>query len=211
MIAATFRPIDKWPREVTHWQERRGSGHFKATYGNTLDLLEKELAHLQAKDIIIQIETDLSEIRNDGWPRSTARISGPRVAVGFASKHGPLIYYCDDCNEWTHNLRCIAMTLERLRMAELYGVTKRGEQYTGFKALPSGSSEEITSATEAAAVVVKMGGGNEMNIRNKPSDFQESYRRAVMACHPDRFPHMKDLWLQLQNAATVLKRHHNIA
>lgn len=222
MINVTFRPLERWVREETARAQRKSSRYFKAGYSATLDLLEQELRHLAAAEIVIEIETTLRDIRNDGWPRSDARVAGPRVAVSFQSRYGPLTYFCDDCCDWTHNIRCIALTLERLRTAEMYGVTKRGEQYEGFKRLPGsgqtapagvGAGGRIhagMSVEEAVGYIAARGGGDPGNIMASVDYFSKSYRRAALACHPDRHPELAGDWKKLQEAAGVLKRHHRI-
>jgi hypothetical protein len=210
MLNAAFRPLSGWPRELT--RNRKSRYHFKAGWADTLDVLEKELRLLRAQNIVVEIETTLDDIRNDGWPRSNARVTGPRVAVSFNSRYGPLTYYCDDCIEWQHNMRCIALTLERLRTAEMYGVTKRGEQYQGFKRLPGGIEVGPMAMTleDAAGYIVTVGGGDTSLIVGQSEYFQKCYRRAAMACHPDRHPALHDEWRKLQEAAEMLKQHHKI-
>lgn len=51
VIDCRFKPIDQWPHQQTPSWKRKKSP-FKAGWSQTLDLLEKELNHLQAKDII---------------------------------------------------------------------------------------------------------------------------------------------------------------
>jgi hypothetical protein len=148
MIRATFRPIDTWPGQLRTDADRQHS-RFKAHHGDTLDLLQRELDMLDATDIIVQLALTETQIRNDGWPRSDARPSGPQVAVSFDSKHGPLQYATDvyrgtgdrqwGCvTGWQANLRAIALGLESLRRVDRYGITKSGEQYRGWKQLGAG-------------------------------------------------------------------------
>ncbi len=212
MIQVIFRPLDTWPTKATPSHHRRGSRHFKASWTDTLDLLERELSHLAAKDIVIQIETDLSQIRNDGWPRSDAKVLGPKVAIFFQSKFGMLTYRCDDCVLWIHNVRCIAMTLERLRMAEMYGVTKRGEQYQGFKALPAGAipvGPIKLTAEEAAQVLNHFSFQRIDGVREILGDrafYAQAYRLAVKKLHPDCGGNRAE-WDRLQEAVSILQDH----
>jgi hypothetical protein len=69
MIRVEFRPIDQWPAELRRPGARRDSP-FKAGYADTLELIDRGLGHLDAKDIVIEIAVDPSEIRIDGsgWP-----------------------------------------------------------------------------------------------------------------------------------------------
>ncbi len=203
MINATFRPLTEWP--IPNTRERRGTGHFKSGWNDTLDVLEKELGFLAAKDIVIQIETTLDQIRNDGWPRSDARVSGPKVAITFGSKYGQLTYRCDDCAAWIHNVRCIAFTLQRLRMAEMYGVTKRGEQYQGFKRLGAAIIMDSMGVDEARAVLAKAAKLLDEDLtRHTLALF---YKCAAMETHPDRPGGNDDAFKATQAAYETLKRH----
>src|SRR5947208_1880483 len=74
-----------------------------------------------------------SDIRLDGRPRARAVASHPGVVLAFDSRHGPLKYAVDTFDRWQDNLRAIALGLEHLRAVDRYGVTRRGEQYTGWR------------------------------------------------------------------------------
>lgn len=45
-----------------------------------------------------------------------------------------LVYATDCCEFWQHNVRSIALGLQALRAVDRYGISRRGEQYAGFKA-----------------------------------------------------------------------------
>lgn len=52
-----------------------------------------------------------------------------------------LVYATDVCDFWQHNVRSIALGLEALRAVDRYGISRRGEQYAGFRAaLTAGAS-----------------------------------------------------------------------
>lgn len=214
MIQATFRPLQDWPQKPTpHFTRQRAP--FRQTYGDTLCILDREISKLNGRNVVIEIETDASQIRNDGLPRSDARVRGPKVAVYFDSKHGPLVYRCDDCMRWQDNLRAIAMTLERLRLADLYGVTKGGEQYRGFKALPGGIEVGPAAMTveEAATALANLAGegwrGNVCAGREQEALITTLYRQAVKKHHPDAGGD-PGMWQRLQEAMNVLRKYHNL-
>lgn len=179
----TFRPIDQWPGEMT--QARRWS-QFSANYTSTLNLLYRELSNLQATNVVIQLTLSESEVRLDGLPRGRARPSHPGVILAFDSVHGPLKYATDIFHEWQDNLRAIALSLEALRKVDRYGVSKRGEQYTGWLGLPSGSGN--MSRQEAEQFIAEHGG---------------SYREAVKRLHPDAGGSEED-FKRLQEAREIL-------
>lgn len=166
-----FRPIDIWPGTETRHRRR---ATFKASLGSTMALLGRELLALNAKLIVAQIAMSEADFRQDGIPYANARATHPGVVIAFESKFGPLKFAVDTFTTWEDNLRAIALGMEALRKVDRYGVTKRGEQYTGWKALPVGSHDEhgIPDAQTAREYLEARYGGD--------------MRRALMETHPDR-------------------------
>lgn len=163
----TFRPL-RWSEASTPWDERRSRWTFKASWQSTIDLLARELDYLDARNVVIEADFREQDLRLDGLPRSNARQpQHPGVRIAFESKHGPLVYATDSCERWEHNVRSIALGLESLRAVDRYGVTKRGEQYTGWKAI--GGSAGVSTVEEARDLIDGYGGE----------------RQAVKATHPD--------------------------
>jgi hypothetical protein len=161
----TFRPIERWP-------ERENPAPRRSLFGSsesaTWSLLKRELAYLDAEDVVVQAYLREDQIKLDGWPRSGSRPSRPGVIVAFNSKFGPLQYATDTFDRFIDNVRGIALGLEALRAVDRYGVTKRGEQYTGWKALPAGGTSEDALA-RGRRLVEEYG----------------SLRAALKATHPD--------------------------
>jgi hypothetical protein len=207
MIDLRFRPYDAWPHQNT---PRRINGPFKIAYLNALKHLETELKHVGAKQIVIATGHRKDEIRQDGWPRSTAKDpTHPGVIVFFDSKHGPLSFDCDTYRDWRDNLRAIGLTLENLRAVERYGATKRGEQYKGFAALPAPDAQAPEPRRAAALVLLKAAGCNltEENVEyvlSVPSACKSAYNQAVRQTHPDHggtteaFQSVRDAYALLQ-------------
>jgi hypothetical protein len=189
MIDCRFKPIEKWPGKPTaSWARKAGS--FKAGWQNTLDLLERELNHLKAKDISIEGYFFSNEIRNDGWPKSSARPTQPGVVLSFSTKKGRMTVPCDRYTGWESNLRAIALTLEHLRAVERYGVTTdEQEQYTGWLKLPAASA--INEKTELAKILIQFANveGNPQFYPSKVTAqqnlFDSVWREAVRRTHPD--------------------------
>jgi hypothetical protein len=130
-----------WVGPSTPPERRRSKYTFRADWNDTITLLVRELELLDASDIVIEAGLRREDIRVDGWPRANApQPEHPGVRIFFASKHGPLRYETDAFETWQANLRAIALGLEALRKVERYGIARRGEQYTGWKALPAGSA-----------------------------------------------------------------------
>lgn len=159
-----FRPLERW--------DRRGAGHrphspFQAAYQSTIDLLEREARQLGAKRVIVELALRETDLRLDGKPYASAKTDHPGVTVALDSRHGPLKYTADKFATWQENLRAIALGLEALRKVDRYGMTSRGEQYAGWKALPSGSGDG--SADRGLHLIREAG----------------SLRNALKAAHPD--------------------------
>lgn len=185
MLQATFRPIER-PVALPRQYARCGFG---AKWSTTLDTLERELGHLKAKDIIVEVALDHNDIRNDGWPRSSASPRTPGVRVSFQSKHGPLSYECATYKEWEQNMRAIALTLERLRAVERYGAVKGGEQYKGWAQLPPGTGtitppapSEWRSVEDAMRFLCRTAGVVE---GGDTAQLDQVYRQASRRTHPD--------------------------
>ena len=227
MASIVYRPIDVWPGEPTKgrrpspfatvkksstsdgsysWNTReRGS-----TWSRAIDLLEREVKHLAKAGSLVVIQIDLkeSEIRRDGKPRADARPKSPGVIVSIESEYGPLQYPCDTFSSWIDNLYAIGMALESLRRVDRYGVTKRGEQYTGWRALPPQGGSTSTMTAEAAALfIAQWSGQNTLEVLRDPEFARAGYKLAAKKLHPDAGGSTA-AFQQLQTAKTVLEKHH---
>lgn len=137
----SYRPIDRWPGEQTR---NRKASPFQASWDTTLDQLHHELRCLNAKDVVFQVAFREDDFRKtDGQPKTNARAAHPGVILAFDSKYGPLKYATDTFTDFQSNVRAITLGLEALRKVDRYGITKRGEQYTGWKALPSAAASLV--------------------------------------------------------------------
>lgn len=209
-LDAVFRPINEWPGEVTRYRQR---SRFKARWSDTLELLTRELKHVAKprERPVVELALTESDIRLDGYPRANARPEHPGVIISIESRYGPLRYPCDRFDNWQDNIRAIALALEALRKVDRYGVTKRGEQYTGWKALPPAGGSTTTMTAEAAAHVVARTAGlnNEWfdRILADRADFNWSYRLAARYAHPDGGGTV-EAFQRLQAAKSVLDAHH---
>ena len=178
----TFRPIDNWPHEKT---QRPRSSAFKTPYNRTLELLDKELIMLSVRRAVIQIDLPESKIRIDRLPRSGARPDYQGVIFSFESKYGPLRYATDVFDFWQDNLRAIALGLEALRKVDRYGITKKGEQYTGWKQLPAAITE-ISDIHAASEFLARYSGLQAEDILRDESVYIKAYRAAALKLHPDK-------------------------
>ncbi len=189
-----------WPTGQRTPVDERRPGPFKASYASTLELLEVELRHLAAVEpIVIEAGFQPQEIRLDGLPRAGARPLDPGVIVSFESRYGPLRYGCDTFWRHDQNLRAVALALEALRKVDRYGVTKRGEQYQGWAALPP-SGAGAMSAAEAEAFI-RHHGADGFDLVGQP--LAVLYRRAAKRLHPDAGGDPAE-WAKLDRARRVV-------
>lgn len=190
MIHVTFRPLPPVPRV----EGPRRRSPFKATYGTTLAELDRELRMLDAENVTIQV-TVRSErmIRRDGWLQDRALVDDSAVVLSFDSKHGPLRYETAEFHHWQDNLRAIALGLEALRKVDRYGITKSGQQYKGWRELPSGDGpspergrelvEEHGSITAALKATHPDHGGDREDFESVQAyrKLQEAYHEPIGA------------------------------
>jgi len=168
----TVRPIEAWPGKLRDQTERLPSP-FKAGWSDTLEVLRREVDHLRGERVVLQIDVRERDVRIDGQLRADARPGHPGVILSFDSLHGPLRFATDLYRNgygadrydsrlgWRGNLRAIALGLEGLRKFDRYGITRGGEQYTGWKQLGSGiavAAQSTMTPAEAAAVIVDLAG-----------------------------------------------------
>lgn len=165
-----FRPLPIWPYSTT--VGRRGRLTFKASWQNTLDLLAREVRTLDGRNVVIGASFREADLRLDGMPYANAREPGhPGIELSFDALIGGnrqrLVYATDVCERWEHNVRSIALGLESLRAVDRYGITRRGEQYAGFRELTAGTGDP--SPSRGAQIIAERGG----------------LTQALKATHPD--------------------------
>jgi hypothetical protein len=195
----TFRPL-RWVDASTPAHARRSRWTFKASWQDTLNLLARELQHLKARDVVIEADFREQDIRLDGMPRSNARVpEHPGVRIAFESKHGPLVYATDSCAYWQHNVRSIALGLEALRAVDRYGVTKRGEQYTGWKSIAAAPAAVPLLGDEAWALLGELSG---VSLLDTPTDRVVSLARR--RAHPDGGG-TSETWAKFNEALKVVR------
>lgn len=208
MLEARFRPLADWPQADT---KTRQAPRFTSTWGQTLSLLDAELGHLKAKDVVLETFHRRQDLRNDGWPKADARVPPhPGVIVSFASSFGPLRYLTDQFTSgsywvasigthghpgyvpsktvpypgWQANVRAIALSLEALRAVDRYGVSRRGEQYTGWNALPPGRPMGPAMTVEEAMGF--LGIPRDQRIEEfSVEDIEANWKRQAKEAHPD--------------------------
>jgi hypothetical protein len=208
VIQVTFRPLPVWPHPVT---DPRSYPRFKSSYAQTLSLLEREINMLEGRNIIIGIGLAEHEIRQDGMPRSNAKAPAhPGVELSFDSKFGRLTYATDQfesggwgrTDDWKHNLRAIALSLESLRAVDRYGVSTRGQQYAGWKALPGAVAiGPVMDEREAYRTLRVVTGATFDDIPQ--GDAKGLYRAAAAKVHPDVGGSRED-WDRVQAAGRAL-------
>ncbi|MEE9471787.1 MAG: molecular chaperone DnaJ [Gemmatimonadota bacterium] len=206
-INAVFRPIEEWPGEETRNRQR---SRFKASWSSTVDLLSREVGKIikPHERPVLEVALRERDLRLDGFPRADARPQHPGVILSFESRFGPLRYPCDTFNDWQDNVRAIALALEALRAVDRYGVTRRGEQYTGWRRLaPAAGKLTKEDAARVIARTASLDGDWPALIVRSRSDFRSAYRIAVRYSHPDQGGTLEG-FQRLQEAKDLLEEHH---
>jgi hypothetical protein len=185
-VRTTTRPISTYPVPETPSAERRYS-QFKASWAKATELLYRELSYLGVTELILEIDVHPWDLRQDGMPRANARPQGPRVVVYATLPNRDLRIPCDTFRDHAHNLYAIALTLEKLRAIDRYGVTTQGEQYRGFTALPAVTS--VTTRVEAAWATLEREAGRDGLPIEREKRTREAmdilFRDATRRAHPD--------------------------
>ena len=89
-------------------------------------------------------------------------------------------------------------------------MTKRGEQYTGWRALPPPLlTPPRMTVEEAAGFIGNEGGGVPFRrVMESADTFRAAYRRTAAVLHPDANGQVhRPEWQMLQDAKAVLERH----
>lgn len=174
----TWRPISTWPVGADPSPHTpRPRSPFSALWSDTTKTLERELEHLDAHDVVLELAFREQDFRVDGRPRAKAQVRHPGVVLSIGrSEQGPLRFATDRFGRWEDNLRAIALGMESLRRVDRYGITQAGEQYAGWRALPS-STEGDAQIQRGRALIEQHGGVSA----------------ALKATHPDHGGSREDL------------------
>lgn len=221
-------PIKSWPGEQTTerkehrfttsnyrpssvpgasgYNERRNTVNWDKTVGD----LERELEHLEASAVVLQMNVTQRDIRNDGWIRADANPAHPGVILTFMSRTlGPLSYPCDTYFDWRANVRAIALSLEALRAVDRHGVTRRGEQYQGFTQIGPGKLVMTPQLAAEILVDIENLGGDPTDLMGTPVAVKLTYRQAVKNAHPDAGGSAAT-FQRVQEAKAALDRYHGV-
>lgn len=182
-LGIVCRPFDG-PAPVTVGTQSR----FRMGWEETTWNLARELRMLDAEKIVLELAVGERDLRIDGMPRADARLQSPAVRLSFQSKWGPLRYETGEFHHWQDNVSALARSMEALRLVDRYGVSKRGEQYQGWRAIPmsTGGEASIDTYGQAVAHIHSLVGDiyDESDIEGA---FQaEAIRQSLRLTHPDR-------------------------
>jgi hypothetical protein len=203
------RPLTTWPGELTPWTKRSRS-NFSATLSQTLRTLTTELGQLGCQHPVLEVAIPADQFRIDGRPRANARELHPGVVLSLPKTNvGALRYATDTFDRWQDNLRAIALGLEALRKVDRYGITRRGEQYAGFRALPPGGPIALSEGMDVdeAVRILAEGAGlvaeDFADLKSRPDLRQGAFRIAAKAHHPD-VGGQRHTWDRIELAKRVL-------
>lgn len=218
-MRVTCRPLSNFP--ATETRNRRRAPFFRKNVmsrmnervllSDSLHLVTKEARALGCSELVLEADYRETDFRLDGGLRANANPRSPRIVVSLVnSKHGPLRYPCDTFDRFEDNVRAVGLALEALRMVDRYGVTRRGEQYAGWKALPS-STEPTVDVESAARILAAEGGpaweGRAASIKGEAVHAKAAALDSLRRTHPD-VGGSADAFHRVQVARKVLSAHH---
>lgn len=197
------RIIHEWPGELRLPGQRRDPT-FRAEWPQTIKELERELAMLKAKDVILETAHRDEDVRMNGSVNTSANPTHPGVIVSFESKFGPLRYFTDAYTTWRANVRAVMLGLEALRAVDRYGISGRGEQYSGFARL---MAAELAMTPERARQVIAEGAGlNRQALFGADDEMIASvFRMAAKRLHPDLNGGSEEKIKELNKAMALLE------
>lgn len=125
-----FQRLARWPRPVH--PKRRASKETVKFDVTTHDLVAR-LLELGTSEASVGLDFDLSQMREDGWPRANASPSSPGVLLVIECRFGTLLLACDTYTHWLHNLHALVGVLEGLRNASVHEVVPADDFYAPFR------------------------------------------------------------------------------
>jgi hypothetical protein len=198
MTVFTVKPLD----DRTGFKGHPKRSPFDSSWSSTLQLLGRELRHLRATNVIVEVDTLPGSIRLDGQLYANAKVHSPAIRLHFDSDRGHLSYETDAFTTWQDNVRAVALALEALRRVDRYQIGRGGEQYRGYLALEAGTGATALGGMtreQAYATLVDRAG-----IDCGPGEGARLYKLARANAHPDRNDDARTAWDQVEQAAKVL-------
>ena len=208
---------------ITKWIGKKNSSprtsQFRATYKDTMKILKFELEKADIYgDAQLQIFIRSADMRLDGNLRANVKPYEQGVKLVFQRRGEKFFnekeqrwkqrlktvsYPCDAFDNWQDNLRAIALSMEKLRSVERYGVFKYGDIMDRL-ALQAADGK-ATSADEAARIISEFSGESATEIVAYKIRFDDAYRAALKRVHPDnQETGSKENFLRVQDAKKVL-------
>lgn len=183
-----FYPLD-WPHTYARRKETRRS-QFSQTFASARQQLEYELNELDASNIIISMNFEVSP---SGSLKATTRQPGDTgVAVFFVVNGEEKVLACDKWDAVEDNLRAIGLTLEKMRAIDRYGVSEildRMFHGLNLDALPQFASNgrdwwDVLGVKKTAS----------------KEEIAKAVRKMKIDCHPDHNEGDETKWQEFQEA-----------
>lgn len=198
-VTITYREVREWPGKKTSYRQR---APFKAHATRLWDLLERELVRVNARDVSLFGYWRQKDFKRDGGVYADARPTEPGIILEFVKGKDRMRFQCDKFPVWLDNVDAIGRSLEALRMMDRYGVMA-GQQYEGFKALPSKATDTPTSE-EALETIARAARCTPASIRIDGEAMAQAIRVAKRNAHPDYRGGTAAEFQRVQHAVGVL-------
>jgi len=109
--------LARWPASLPQTRHRQPYP-YPLSWEETLQLLEHELRLLGARDVVIQLDMEASQIGADGLPRADAQAATPGVLATFCTADGQYDFPGDFFSTWRGNILAVARRIELMRVVD---------------------------------------------------------------------------------------------
>lgn len=217
-IEIQIQPMSEWP-EIDPFDDWKYC-HFGSTIFKTLEVLQRELKNVEARNVVLHTFHTARDLRRDGWVKTDARAPrDPGVILEFerpaeSSGFVKLRFPCRTFQKWEDNLRAVALALEALRKVDRYGVTA-GAQYAGYKALPPAEAGTQGQTPEQAAQFIADSSRLPADVFTAAAILKSRetaefvYKTAAKYMHPDVEGGSQEEFAKLQGSMTLVRSAYN--
>lgn len=174
----------KWPAGTPRTYSSQRSAFKSRTWQEGMAEVKEELARMRVTEVVISFNIRLKPGTKEPYAgQNAATLQDTGVAVYFKRKvngtaQDAAEWTCLPCDKWRtlgENFHAIALTIQRMRDLDRYGVGKSGQSFDGYKALPAAASSESDDWTTVLAIPH---GATEVQIR-------EAHIKQVKAIHAE--------------------------
>jgi hypothetical protein len=221
----------KWPAGVPRTKDpqpskfattSRNEHGWRTSHNRTIfdasEELRRQLKLLKAKNIVVSSNLPT---REDGMPisKDTAAPRGDAAVAVYWSveqwrqKQWVQVPHCMPCDRWNRladNIYAVALSIEAMRGMDRWGAVSVEQAFAGFRALPSGSGDEVIPQQPMVDWRTILGGSwpEDLDAAEVLAIAKARHRKLIATAHPDaggRSDHSAELNAAIEAAEQELK------